>query len=660
MSCHTGRLCAQGGSDIRVVTLHDIRWLSNGSLMCGITGTVRPDTDLSGLLEAAGLAQRHRGPDGHAQAQESVGRWRVGFGHQRLAIIDLSEGGVQPMVSPSGGSIVTFNGEIYNYLELKQQLSAEGVRFSSDSDTEVLLAALETWGVERALNSFNGMWAFAWLDRTGRRLVLARDRAGKKPLYWRLTETQLDFASELKALLSLSGGRFALNRQAAFSLLAQSLLHTDEHTMLEGVTTLPQGSYGVVDLGSETLSLEVERYWQAPTRLADPGAKLGEERLAAEVRELFYSAVDLRLRSDVPVGVLLSGGVDSSAIAAAVHNRTAAGQEIAVLSAVSDDPLFDESPHIDAVARHLGAQVHKIPMNLGPDEAFELLERVTWHNDEPVLSFSAVAHYKLMEAAKDLGVTVVLSGQGADELLCGYKKYMFFAAQALVRSGQPFQAAKLLTGSLLAGTVMRQLDLREIQRYLPRLAGKELGSALGPALAGMQRIDLGLRPGMSLQERQALDFDSLSVPLLTHYEDRMSMAHGREIRLPFLDYRLVEKLIPLPGEWKVRGGWTKYIFRKAIERDLPHSIVWRKDKKAFALPQSVWLRHQLKDKVLELFEPGALVFEHGLLDRERFLERYSVYVGEGERRGRVWYREIFAAISLELWLRRYQEWLTRP
>ncbi len=628
--------------------------------MCGITGTVRPSTDLSSLLDAAGFAQRHRGPDGQSKSQENVGKWKVGFGHQRLAIIDLTDGGVQPMVSPSGGSIVTFNGEIYNYVELKQQLAAEGVRFNSDSDTEVLLAALEHWGLQRALNSFNGMWAFAWLDRRGERLVLARDRAGKKPLYWRLTETQLDFASELKALLTLSGGRFDLNRQAAYSLLAQSLLHTDEHTMFEGITNLPQASYAVVDLASETLALQVERYWQAPTRLSDPAARFDEDQLAAEVRDLFYSAVDLRLRSDVPVGVLLSGGVDSSAIAAAVHNRTAAGQQISVLSAVSDDPRFDESPHIDAVARHLGSQVHKIPMNLEPDEAFELLDHVTWHNDEPVLSFSAVAHYKLMEAAKQLGVTVVLSGQGADELLCGYKKYMFFAAQALMRSGHPLDAAKLLTESFVAGTVMRQLDLREIQRYTPRLAGNKLGSALGPALAGMKSIDLGLRPGMSLQERQALDFSSLSVPLLTHYEDRMSMAHGREIRLPFLDFRLVEKLIPLPGEWKVRRGWTKYIFRKAIERDLPRSIVWRKDKKAFALPQSVWLRHQLKDKVLELFEPGALVFQHGLLDRDRFLARYAVYVGEGERSGRVWYREIFAAVSLELWLRRYQEWLASP
>src|SRR5690606_25849960 len=252
-----------------------------------------------------------------------------------------------------------------------------------------------------------------------------------------------------------------------------------------------------------------------------------------------------------------------------------------------------------------------------------LLEKVTWHNDEPIGSFTTVAHYKLMQAAKDLGITVVLSGQGADELLCGYKKYMAFHVHSLLKQGKWADGAGMVIDSLRHGTVLRQFDMREARRYLPWARARKGASLLGPALRDMPSVPVGMVNGMTMQERQALDVTSLSVPALTHYEDRMSMAHGREIRLPFLDVRLMDFLIGLPTSLKLRSGWTKYVFRKAMEDEMPREVAWRKDKQGFSLPQSVWLRGPLKEWILDLFPEDAMVFRHGLLDRDRFMSSYK-------------------------------------
>lgn len=628
--------------------------------MCGIAGMISGGRPVEPQLRAAEQAQRHRGPDGTGRCDFDVGKWVVGLGHQRLAVIDLSAGGAQPMFGPAGTDCIIFNGELYNYIELRDTLRAEGVRFSTETDTEVVAAALREWGVERALERFNGMWAFAWLDLRGRRLVLSRDRVGEKPLYFRATDNGFVFASELKGLLAMSGSEFSLNLPVVRAFLKQSLLDASADSMLHGVSSLPGGAYLTVDLSSPNLSPEIRTYWQPPTTTEDgsPPFRGSEAQLASEIRELFLDSVRLRLRSDVPVGVLLSGGIDSSAIACAVHGSRGIGGDVALLAAVSSDQRFDESRYVDIVGSHLDREVHKVNIDLDTHEAFDLLERATWHNDEPVGSFTSVAHYKLMEAAKSLGVTVVLSGQGADELLCGYKKYLAFHVQELLRDGRYFAGARSLIDSWRRGTVLRQFNLREARRYLPRRRGEEDSSVLGPALRGLEDVPVGLQ-GMSLQERQALDLTSLSVPALTHYEDRMSMAHGREVRLPFLDVRLMERLLPLGAEQKLRDGWSKYIFRKAMQHDLPPAITWRKDKQGFSLPQGEWLRGAWKGRILDIFTGDAHVFRHGLIDQKRFLTMYDRFSKESEERGTVWYQDVFNVLSMELWLRRNQEYVKR-
>lgn len=625
--------------------------------MCGIDGIVvgrrvMPRGAVAERLAVAEAAQAHRGPDGAGQAVNGVGDWWVGLGHQRLAIIDLSDRAAQPMTSATNDDVLVYNGEVFDYVELRERLAAQGATFRSDSDTEVVATALRLWGVERALNAFNGMWALAWLDLREGRLVLARDRMGIKPLYLDVTGDRVAFSSEIKALLAMDPRRRALNLETVGAYLQQALIDQSPATFFQDIVSLPGGCYASIDLRAEHLKVEAKRYWTAPSH--GGAERVPDDQLHAEIRELFFDAVRLRLRADVPVGVLLSGGVDSSAIAAAAAAQP--GVDVALLSAVSADARFDESRHADVMAHHLGRETHKVSVDLGAQEAFDLLGKVTWHHDEPVGSFSSVAHYLLMQAASAIGVKVVLSGQGADELLCGYKKYVGFQLQALVRARRPLAAMRQAGAAMRQGTLVRQFNLAEARRYLPGVRNVA-GSDLGAALATVHDVPVGLGKDMTIQERQALDLTSLSVPQLTHYEDRMSMAHGREVRLPFLDYRLVEKLLPLDPSLKLREGWTKHVFRKALAADLPDAIAWRRDKQGFTLPQSEWLRHDLRPQTLELFAPDAMVFGHGLLRREPFLATYARYADLGERKSGVWYRQIFNRLALEVWLRRFADHL---
>lgn len=627
--------------------------------MCGIAGFVARGDAPRGVLSRMMPAQEHRGPDGQGMFQEKVNHWTVGLGHVRLAIIDLSEAASQPFLSSDGRHALVYNGEVYNYLEIRSELQSRGSVFRSDSDAEVVLEALKVWGPDEALNRFNGMWALAWLDVDSSRLLLARDRFGVKPLYYCLENGSLMFASEIKAILAGAGHSFAIDLQTTNEFLAQSLLDASNRTFFEGISKVPPSHYAVVDLTAGEPDLRFRRYWSLSTG-QDTGERLDREDpdlLAAEILEMFQDSVRLRLRSDVPVGALLSGGIDSSAIAAAMNRLLGPGVAPCLLSAVSDDPRFDESRFIDAVSRHLSAPAHKVVLDLRPDRAMSLLDTVTWHNDEPVNSFSAVAHYLLMEKARELGVTVVLSGQGGDEVLCGYRKYLAFSIKSMVASGNLTGAAANLWAFLRRGTVLKQITMGEAKRYLPAFLTRDSLDIRGPALLDQPLVNIGIGRGNSVSDRQVLDIECLTLPAYVHYEDRLSMAFSREVRLPFLDYRLVERLVRLPSHFKLRDGWTKWVFRKAIEGELPPEVVWRKDKQGFTIPQSKWLRDDLRAAVLEVFAPDALVFESGLVDRERLLQKYRRYCAEQGAGTGIWFKEVFNPLALEVWFRRFREWL---
>lgn len=620
--------------------------------MCGLGGvvTLLEKLDITACLNKAREAQYHRGPDIQSEVVFSANQWKIGLCHQRLSILDLSDAGSQPMTS-SGASWLVYNGEVYNYLEIKTKLPQS--IYKSNTDTEVILNALEEWGIHASVNEFNGMWAFVWYNPVSHILYLCRDRVGVKPLYYYLNEDSLYFASEVKAILEMTGQRFDLDFQTVGEYLHQSLQNTSDNTFYQQIKAVPAAHYLEIDLKQPRLMIKKTKYWD----VLDAKAYTGKN-IVQHIQDLFADAVRIRMRSDVPVGVTLSGGVDSSSIAAIMKESLGEQASLHILSAVSPGSESDESPFIDIMAESLKTEIYKVNLFWEPSEAINLLKTAIWHNDAPLGSFSNVAHYLLMQKAHELGVTVILSGQGADELLCGYKKYVMFYLQFLFREKKFFATFYIFLQFLCAQTVFKQFNLKEAKRYFPRKL-KNQDSILGSKLKShYQPKEIGLLKKQTLQERQVSDLTEFSVPFLTHYEDRMSMAWSREVRLPFLDYRLMELLIHLPIHKKIRNGWTKYSFRKAMHNHLPKKIAWRKDKQGFVNPQEDWLRYDLKDTIHHFFYDGALIFKLGLVNREALLHKYNMYCSNSLKKHRVWYREIFNPLALEIWLQLNKKYLT--
>lgn len=618
--------------------------------MCGLFGVVCNKSDFHGLesrIERAHKVQSHRGPDMRGDVLlEATGGRVVYLAHQRLSILDLSEAGRQPMHDNEAGSWIAYNGEVYNYQELADAIDFKA---SGGSDTEVVLEYFRRYGVEASLPKFNGMWGLAWMSTKDNVLYLTRDRAGVKPLYYTICDRNLYFASEIKTLLVLAGRRQKINMQVVGEYLLQSLQDTSEATFFEGISALTPGSYARIPLGEEQLQVRPCEYW-SPFSINEN--RPDSTKIIDSVRELVSDAVRLRLRADVPVGILLSGGVDSSIIAACA--KQIIGREsdnITVLSAVSPGMPGDESPFIDQVATHLDLNPIKVNTAWGASESMALLRKVTWANDTPLGSFSNVAFYLLMQRAHEAGIKVVLSGQGADELFCGYRKYLAFHLQQLARAGHPIEFLKTGFAFWKNGVGLSQFNLTEARRYLRRNVEVE---TLGPALkGGYKPLRLGVT-GEGIAYRQWLDYRKFSVPYLTHYEDRASMAFSREVRLPFLDYRIVELMLNASIQSKLNGGWTKYSLRKAFSDLLPSQIAWRKDKQGFSMPQEEWLRGELKGDWISNLHPQAEIFKRGILDYEGLQTKFERFCA---RKGGVWYREIFAPLALEIWFQEFSEFI---
>ena len=371
------------------------------------------------------------------------------------------------------------------------------------------------------------MGAFAAVRREGaQRLVLACDAGAEKPLYYFSDADQFVFASEVKTLLTLLQRRLPLNRDAIGQFIFQGLSDATTDTFFRGIARLKPGTYLEIDPAASQHTLKPVPYQVAGIEPDAP--RLAFPAFAQELRRVFLDSVRLRLRSDVPVGVLLSGGIDSSSIVVAA--RELLGRAPEMLSVVSDDPRFDESGFVGVMERHLGQSAHRVTLRVDPQTLLGELATANWYNDAPVTSLSALGHFQLMQRAKELGLTVVLSGQGADEILLGYRKFVGFYLQSLLRQGRVAMAARVLGGFLRSGTILNQIDLSNAKRYVKVLrrfdAARGSSRALeGAWLDGWQALPLGLGAG-SLGDRQWLDVRQYSVPALCHYEDRMSAGLG--------------------------------------------------------------------------------------------------------------------------------------
>lgn len=607
--------------------------------MCGIAFAVAP-RPVDKFIGYANDVQTHRGPDAVESHFEQVSEYHLGLGHRRLAIVDLSEAGIQPMHSASGRMTMIFNGEIYNFVELAEQF---GLPRRTGTDTEVALELIERLGIAEASRHFNGMWAIAVFDRQSDRLYLSRDRFGKKPLNYLVKDGGIYGASELKAFAGVENFQRRPDLVTAGRFLVQSLQNIDERTWLEGVSALPAASTGFIDVASPERGVQdVRSYWSLQPDGELASRSLGEA--ADQLRGLLTDSVSIRCRADVPVGVALSGGLDSSILASITRNFTGADQRpIGLFSVVHPGEEQDESRFVELLARAKGLDVQTFSLSLEEEGGLDKLVRKTSHqNDAPVPSFAPALFQALMGKARQAGFKVVLTGQGGDEAFCGYRKYPLWYGRHLLRRN-PLAGARFLLPFVLRGTLLPQLKWREAKRYVTSGNLSVLGEAAKKVFAP-QPLGRGMA---SLSELQIADVERFSVPYLCHYEDRMSMACSVEVRSPFLDYRVVTMGVSLPPQLKMGTGWSKYILRKAFARDLPSEIAWRKDKMGFSNPEDLWLRRAGPAVREQMRDPQAPIYELGIVDRNAYLKQLDCYFA-GDRS--IWFREVFAPYSLNAWL----------
>ena len=614
--------------------------------MCGIIGSITKLKN-ENLFSIASELQNHRGPDSSGSYYFNTDNFNISLGHQRLAIIDLSSDSNQPMISKSKNSVLIFNGEIYNYLEIRDLLEKEGEEFESSGDTEILLKALDTWGIDKTLKKLNGMWAFAWLNKKQNTIYLSRDRFGEKPLYYSQSNGEIIFASEIKTLLSLAKIKFHLDFHTIKKYLEFGIMNDNENTFFKDIKQIKPSTYSRLIFKDKDINIKEKNYWKYDV---DKKTNLNFESHTDELREVFRESVKIRLRSDVPVGILLSGGIDSSSIAAIAKKINS--NQINLLSGVSEESEFDETKYIDIMQKHLDWPIHKVKLDDNPKNLFEKLKIATWYADTPLSSLSNLAHFLLMAKAKENNIKVILSGQGADELLCGYFKYLPFYMQEKIKKLDIIGSLKLISGFIGTKTFLNQFTIADAKRYMPNYFKFRRSSTFGKSINSEKSINIGMGFNSSVAERQIEDLNKFSVPTLNHFEDRMSMAHAREIRLPFLDHNLVELIMSSPTDFKLHNGWTKYCFRKAMEKDLPSEILWRKDKQGFINPQGEWLKHQLKNEIISnYFSEESHIFKLEIFDRKKLLDTYAQYCKQKINRGHISFKEIFFPLATEIWLR---------
>lgn len=569
--------------------------------MCGIAGIIalQPAQVSTTRLKQMTDALAHRGPDGEGAWLRKKGL--VGFGHRRLAIIDLSKAAAQPMHYNDRYTII-HNGEIYNYIELRADLQKKGYKFQTQSDTEVILAAYDHFGVD-CLDHFEGMFAFTIWDEQEQQLFAARDRFGEKPFYYYSDKEQFLFASEIKALWA-AGIRKKMDQSMLLNYLAAGLSSSIDpnECFYQDIFSLLPAHYLLLSLSESNASgqikCSVKRYWKINHYLQPFSISMEEAQNGFQ--ELFFSSVEKRLRSDVPFGSSLSGGIDSSSVVAAICQVSPGSKTLKTFSAIFPGYARDESEHINEVVKHLSLENCSIIPRV--DDFIIDFERMLHFHDEPVGSISTYVQYMVFELAKEHGVKVLLDGQGADELLGGYTKYVhwYLQEQYLLKGKRSLdqEIADFRNNNIPFEWNWRNYLAARLPSLTARLLAARTASTIknDPFLTedfkqehyDRNTIDKPVIKGLN----DILYYDSFYalLPELLRYADRNSMAHGREVRLPFLDHELARFLFRLSAEYKMNKGYGKRLLRLSMEQFLPPSIAWRKDKIGFEAPQELWMQ----------------------------------------------------------------------
>ncbi len=569
--------------------------------MCGIAGCyyLNKAIDRDRFDEMVDMIS-YRGPDDRGTFFDSCNNGELALGHRRLSIIDLSEAGHQPFFYKDR-YVLVYNGEIYNYKELRDELVIAGYSFETESDTEVLIAAYDNYGPD-CVEKFNGMWAFVIYDRKNNELFLSRDRFGVKPLYYYHDDNAFIFASEEKQIIKMADRRFKVNRPRLMEYMMRGIHDHTEETMFLDIFQLRGGCNLTYDLNADTV--KIHRYYDLSSVMQRGNSF---EEAAAGFRKCFEDSIRLRLRADVPVGYCLSGGLDSSSIvcmADSVIKKNGLKVKQESISSCFEDKRYDEREYINEVLDNTEVEGHMIfPQG---SSVLDDLDDVLWHMDEPFGSTSMYAQWNVFKAAKDHGLTVMLDGQGADEQLAGYTGfYSVILSEYLRRFKLKEFRHELDCYKRLRASTEKYVDSKKIiiealiSAFLPRKLQKfgkihafylRQGLPFEPEDIKKTIYNIDLYPAND-SRGYILDQLKCNLSMLLHYEDRNSMAHSIESRVPFMDPHLAECAFRMPINYKLRDGITKYVVREGLKDILPEKIKNRYSKLGFVTPEDQWINN---------------------------------------------------------------------
>ena len=645
--------------------------------MCGILGIIsrRGRVDVARLIGDGVASLRHRGPDAQGQFVSEAGDWEIGLGHTRLSILDLSDAGSQPMVSADGRLQLVFNGEIYNYAELRREL-AEGYAFRGHSDTETLLAGFSLLGVEKTISMAIGMFAFALWDKQASTLTLGRDRLGEKPLYYGWQGSAFLFGSELKALQAHPAFNAKIDR-GALSLFLRHAYIPSPYSIFDGIFKLQPGTFLTVSLAQREPIIST--YWSGAV-VAEQGIanlfKGSADQAVNELETLLMDAVGQQMVADVPLGAFLSGGIDSSTIVSLMQHQSS--RPVKTFTIGFHEHGYDEAQHAEAVAKHLGTE--HTELYVSAEQALDVVSSLPQLYDEPFGDSSQIPTFLVSQLARQ-HVTVSLSGDAGDELFCGYNRYQLTDKlwRKLSLVPQPLRrlAAKAITSVSpnaweRLGRVSEGLmpDLAQLGDKLHKGAGVLASGSVDELYLGLvsqwQNPDsvviMGEEPPTLLRgnvpELKGLtDVDRMmALDLLTYLPDdiltkvdRAAMGVSLETRVPFLDHRVVEWAWRLPQTMKLRDGQTKWILRQVLYKHVPQALMER-PKMGFGIPIGVWLRGPLRDWAEALLDQSRLESEgylHPVQIRQKWLEHLS-----GKRN---WQYQLWNVLMFQSWLESHKK-----
>ncbi|MFA5233466.1 MAG: asparagine synthase (glutamine-hydrolyzing) [Sulfurimonas sp.] len=566
--------------------------------MCGVSGIINKNgksVDEDEIKKINDLIA-HRGPDDEGFYFEK----NFAFGHRRLSILDLSIDGHQPM-HYLDKYVITYNGEVYNYLEIKEELQKEGYVFHSHTDTEVILASYDKWGAE-CVNKFNGMWAFAIYDKEKEIIFCSRDRFGVKPFYYTEVNGKFVFGSEIKQLLAFYDERY-VNKKILIDYLVIGYENHTSETFFENIFQLEQSHNLIYDL--KTNRFEIKRYYD----IKENEIKLDENSSVDAYKSKLIEAITLRLRSDVKVGTCLSGGLDSSSIAAIASKiyKKKSDDKFTAIHAKSSEKNSDESFFAQEVANTCNLDLNIIEPK--QDEFINNIDDVIYTQEEPFGSPSIFMQYFVMKKAKEIGCTVLLDGQGGDETLLGYERYypaylinlgFFDFIKGFFNASKNSKLSKKQLFSYFIYFTKSKIRIQRLKGKSRFIKNKFLD------LASFDSLEKNSKSYLNLFELQHEEIFHTQMPHLLRYEDRNSMRHSIETRLPFIDFRVVETALTINNKYKIKDGWTKYILRKTVDKILPNSIVWRKNKFGFEAPTKSWI-NSIENEIIKSIKKSKIL-----------------------------------------------------